>query len=134
MRARRDAPGGSGWRFYRIDRRGKVAARRTAGARAHHLPEQAVVRVTARVVAQRAANVLGHGVEIADQVFHALAREVVVPFEGGVGLGDVSGVVFAMVNFHGLGVDVRLQRIGGVRQVRQFVGHEKSSVSGFQIR
>ena len=45
------------------------------------------------------------------------------PFDRCVKVVDVGLVVLAVVDLHGLGVDVRFQRIVGVRQCRQGVRH-----------
>ena len=43
--------------------------------------------------------------------------------DGGVELVDVGLVVLRVVNLHRPGVDVRLERSGGIRQFRKFEGH-----------
>ena len=46
-----------------------------------------------------------------------------MPIEGLVEIGHVSGVMLAMVDFHGSGIDMGLQSIMGVWKFREFEGH-----------
>ena len=50
---------------------------------------------------------------------------------GGVEIGDVGGVVLVMVDSHGLGIDMRLQSVVGVRQRRDLEGHVLLLVTGW---
>src|SRR5262245_26181153 len=50
--------------------------------------------------------------------------------ERGVQIVDVGRVMFSVVDFHGLLVDVRFERIGGVRKRRKRISHRRSSLSG----
>ena len=61
-----------------------------------------------------AANGLGHGGEILDQVIEALRREIGVVLEGVVEVGDIRLVMLPVMDFHRLGVDMWLERRGGV--------------------
>src|SRR5256886_8148051 len=51
---------------------GDVAAGLSATFRLHNFPEHGVVYVAAAVVADRGTNVLGHGIQITQQVFGGL--------------------------------------------------------------
>ena len=106
-----------------VDRRGQIAARRTAPVRAHDLPEQAVVGVTAAVVAHRGTDRLRHLLDPAQEVLDALGGEVRMSLEGVVQLRDVRLVVPVVVDLHRPGVDVGFQGVGGVRQRGQREGH-----------
>ncbi len=70
-----------------------------------------MVRVTAAVVAHRGANVFGDGVEVADEVLDRFAFEVGFAFERLVQIGDVSLVMFVVMDLHRLCIDVRLQGV-----------------------
>ena len=58
-----------------------------------------------------------------NQVGHAAGLQLGIFLQRGVEVVDVGGVVLAMVDLHGLGVDVRLQRFERVRQGGQDVFH-----------
>ncbi len=51
------------------------------------------------------------------------AREVGRALERLVQIGDVRGVMFVVMDFHRLSIDVRFERVGGVGERRKFVGH-----------
>jgi hypothetical protein len=74
--------------------------------------------VAAAVVADDAADVRGHGVEIADEVLNGLAFEVGLAGESLIDVGHVSGVMLIVMNLHGLRIDVRFERILGIRKWR----------------
>src|SRR4051812_49315914 len=65
---------------------------------------------------------------------HALDRLVgeLGPLERGVDLVHVGLVVLVVVDLHGLRVDVGLERVLGVGQVRNLVRHWKSPLSGLR--
>ena len=69
------------------------------------------LKVTATVVAHGSLNVSRYFVQILDQGVDGDAFKIGVAFEGSVESGDVSGVVFAVVNLHGARINVRLQGI-----------------------
>ena len=56
----------------------------------------------------------GHRVEIADEVLDRLAFEVRLAGDGLVDVGHVSAVMFIVMNFHRLRVDVRFERVFGI--------------------
>jgi|SaaInl25SG_5_DNA_1037380.scaffolds.fasta_scaffold70385_1 hypothetical protein len=64
--------------------------------------------MTAAVVAHRGLNLSGDFVQILDQGFNGDAFKIGVAFESAVESGDVSCVVFAVVNLHGARINVRL--------------------------
>jgi hypothetical protein len=70
-----------------------------------------MVRVTTAVVAHCAANVSGNCVEIADKRFDGFGFEVRFASDGFVHVVDVSGVMFVVMDFHRLRVDVRFERV-----------------------
>ena len=76
-----------------------------------------MVCVTAAVVAYSAAHGFWQGVQVAYQLSDTLAGEIVVAFERGVEFGDVGGVMLAVVNFHGLRINMRLQRVMRVGEI-----------------
>ena len=96
--------------------------RLAALARADRGPEHRVVGVAAAVVADRGANVLGHLLDVAQQLFDRL----VVPrgaLDRLVQIRDVGRVMLVVMDFHRPGVDVRLQRVEGVGQRGKLVWH-----------
>src|SRR5215211_7955371 len=98
-----------------------------AGARGQQSPEYRVVSVTAAVVADGGANILGDGVELGDQDIHVARVCFGVLLERSVEVGDVGTVVLLVVEAHGPFVYVRLQSVVGVGQCRQLVSHRVSS-------
>ena len=80
--------------------------------------------MAAAVVAHCAADVLRHGIEVAHQFLDRLGLEFGVAGDSLVELGDVSVVMFPMVDFHGLRVNVRLKRIVRVREFGECVCHD----------
>ena len=64
---------------------------------------------------------------LGDQRIRRLRRQVGMAFDGGVELVDVRLVVFGVVDFHRLGVDVRLQRVVRVRQTGESRSHLRYS-------
>jgi hypothetical protein len=84
-----------------------------------------VVVVAAGVVADRGLLVAGQGVEVAKNVLD-VAVGPLGPLEGGVGFVDIRLVVFVVVDPHRRLVDVRLERVVGVRQVRHGESHRNS--------
>jgi hypothetical protein len=81
-----------------------------------------VVGVAAAMVAHCAALGFGHRLQIPDQFFHGFAGErgAVDRF---VELVDVGLVMFGVVDLHRLRVDMRFERVVGVRKFRKRVGH-----------
>jgi hypothetical protein len=77
-----------------------------------------VVVVTAAIVADSGADVFGDAVDVFAEVFDGVGFEVCFAGEGGVQVGDVGVVVAAMVDFHGLLVDVGFESVVGVREFR----------------
>src|ERR1039458_7737576 len=111
-----------------LDLGGDVAMRLAAAFGLHDLPEHGVVDVAAAVVADGAADVLGDGGEVLDEVFDGPGTQFGVLFDGGVQVGDVGLVVLVVVEFHGRLVDVGFE--GGVVVGKRwnFKGHWDSSV------
>ena len=77
-----------------------------------------MIGVATTVVAYRATDVLRHGVEVAHQVLDGFALKLSVAGDGVVELGYVGVVMLAVVDLHGSCINVRLQRIVRVREVR----------------
>lgn len=97
---------------------GESAGRRAAGVGGHDGPEEAVVVVTAAIVADSGADVFGDAVDVFAEVFDGVGFEVCFAGEGGVQVGDVGVVVAAMVDFHGLLVDMGFESVVSVREFR----------------
>ena len=75
--------------------------------------------MAAAVVADGAADVLGHGVDVLDQILDALALQLGVLVERRVEVVDVRRVVLVVMDPHRLFVDVGLQRVVIVGQWRK---------------
>jgi len=106
-----------------VERTREVPGGRAAAVRAHDLPEEAVVRMAARVVPDSRLLLLGQGVEAGRE--HGLDRPV-GPFGPGqrrVRVVDVRLVVEVVVDLHRLRVYVRLERVVGVGEIGQFERH-----------
>src|SRR5690606_33817054 len=101
----------------RVDSLRQLACRGSAGVRAHDGPEQVVVEEAAAVVLYCLADVLGHSSQVGDQFLCALVGQLGVLLDGGVEVVGVRGMVLVVMYLHRAGVDVRLQRVGGVGQV-----------------
>ena len=86
-------------------------------------PEEAVVDVTAAVVAHGRANVLRDLVQVAHELFDGEFLERGVAFDRGVELVDVGLVVLGVMDLHGARVDERLQRVVCIFDFRQCVSH-----------
>ena len=65
-----------------------------------------MVPVAASVVADCGANILRDGVEAFQKILKRFGLEIGVAIEGFVQVGDVGAMVFVVVNFHGLGINV----------------------------
>jgi hypothetical protein len=81
-----------------------------------------VVGMAAGVVADGSADFVGEGVEALQKFFQGFLLEVGVGSEGLVEVVDISGVMLAVVEGHGLGVDVGLKGGGGVGERRKGEG------------
>lgn len=73
-----------------------------------------MIRMSASLIPDNATDVFGHRIEFRDQVVDCEGREVCVGSKGGVEVVDVCLVVAGVVDFHCLGVEVRLKSIIGV--------------------
>ena len=104
-----------------VDRREYFAFRLTA-VRAHDLPEHGVVGVAAEIVADGEFDAVVERVEIAEHVLDLRRSELRVGLGDVVDVGDVGGVVAVVMDFHRLGVDMGLERIGRIGQRRQCEG------------
>ena len=105
-----------------LDRVGELVGGLAAAIGAHELPEEAVVRVPAAIVADGGPLLLGNQVEDGE---YLLDRAVgpLRSLERGVEVRNVRAVVFVVVDAHCLLVDRRCERVVGVRQFGQDVGH-----------
>ena len=105
----------------------ELAGGSAARVRGHELPEERMIPMTAAVVAHRTANRVGHGSEIAEDLFERLGFERGVTGDGFVQVIYVGLVMAAVVDFHGERVNVRFERGFVVGKIREFVWH-----NGFQ--
>ena len=84
---------------------GQSPAGSAAAIGTHHRPKQRVVVVPASIVADRTSNGLRQSVQISAEIGHRMGSQIIMPFKCCIELGDVASMVFAMVNFHGSGID-----------------------------
>jgi hypothetical protein len=100
-----------------------LGGRRTT--RAHDVPEERVVVKATAVVAHRVASRIGHVLDAAQELLDRLSVERGELLQGLVQLVRIRLVMFGVVDLHGPGVDVRLERAVVVAQLRQpeRVGH-----------
>ena len=73
-----------------------------------------MVDVAAGIVADGGADVGGKGVEILEEFLGGLFLEIGMGGEGFVEVVDVGGVMLAVVEGHGFGIDVGFERVGGI--------------------
>jgi len=59
----------------------------------------------------------GHGIQIANQIFNGFLRQLRLILERVVNVGDVSLMMFGVMNFHRARVDVRFERVRMGREV-----------------
>ncbi len=85
--------------------------------------------MAAEIVAHREFDVVVQRVQIAEDVSHGTRSKLRVSFGEGIEIGNVSAMVPVMVDFHGPGVDVRLECIEGVaeRWHRERTGRDRCS-------
>jgi len=79
--------------------------------------------VTAPVVADGRADRLRHAVDPLHQVLETLRRELRRHLDRRVQIGDVRVVMFSVMNLHRHLVDVRFERIRGIRESGQCKSH-----------
>ncbi len=91
-------------------------------------PEQGMVDVAAGVVADGGADPFGDLVEIGEEFLGGMLVEIGVVSDGLVEVVDVAGVMFAVMDLHRLGIDVRFEGIEGITQRREFVGADGSGL------
>ena len=84
--------------------------------------------MAAGVIAHATADGLGDLREVGDQGVDVQRGERGMVLKEIVGVGDVSLVVLAMVDFHGLRIDVGLEGVRGVGQFREFVSHNRGGL------
>src|SRR2546430_825881 len=77
----------------------------------HDLPKERMVGVAAAVVTDGGANVFGHGIQIANQIFNGFLRQLRLILKRVVNVGDVSLMMFGVMNFHRARVDVWFERV-----------------------
>jgi hypothetical protein len=86
--------------------------------------------VAAEVVANREFDVVVQGVEVAKHVQDGTAAELRIGLGDGVEVRDIGGMVPVMVDFHSLGVDVGLERVGWIGQRREHEGAGRGRSGG----
>ena len=74
--------------------------------------------MSAAVVAHRPANVRRDRVEMGDELLDCFLFQASLAGQRLVEVGDVGGVMFAVVYFHGERVDIRFERVLGIGESR----------------
>ena len=82
-----------------------------------------MVSVTARIITQNGFLVGRYLIQFSDQLFSRQVSEFRQTFQRRVGVVYIGLVVFGMVDFHRLLIEVRFQRIISVRQGWQCITH-----------
>ena len=106
-----------------LDRCGQLAVRLAAALRTHHLPEQAVVGVAAAVIAHRPLNLGRQAVDTGKQCLQRQGSQLRQIGQGGIEVGDISLMVTAVMDLHGLCIDMGFQRVISVRKGWQGMAH-----------
>ena len=103
----------------RFDGFRQFAFRFAAAAPFHHLPEERVVVVPTAIVSHRSPNSLGHRIQVHHQLPDRFLAQLGKLSHGLVEIIHVSLVMPVVVDIHRPRVNVRLQRVHGIRQRRQ---------------
>ena len=82
----------------------------------HDFPEHGVVDVASAIVADRAADVFGNGVEVANEIFGGFAGQFGMLLDGGVQIFHVGAMVHVVVQGHRLLIDDGFECVVGIRQ------------------
>ena len=77
-----------------------------------------MIHVTAAVVANGRPDVFGHRVDVAQQVFDALRLQLGIFLERSIEIRHIRVVMFPVMDFHGFGIDMRLERVERIRKRR----------------
>ena len=77
-----------------------------------------MVVMAAALIANRCANFLGERVQIVKQIINGFSCQPGSFGDGFVQICDISGMMFAVMNFHRLRIDVRFERIFWIRKRR----------------
>src|SRR5580658_4898424 len=104
----------------------QFAARFTASALLHNLPEHGMVHVAAAIVAHGGANRFRHFIDLRQQFFDGKFLKVGVALERFIEVGDVCAVVFVVMDFHGFCVNVGFQSVERIRQRWKCESHLRS--------
>ena len=103
---------------------GEFAGGCAAGAGSENFPEEGMVPVSTAVITNRAADGVGYGAQILDDLFEGLG------FEGGIagdGLVEIVHIglvmLLAVMDFHGGLVKMRFECVSRVGERREFVCH-----------
>ena len=81
----------------------------------HDLPEHAVVDVASAIVTDGGADVIGDGVEVADEFVGGFIGKIRVLLEGGVEILHIGAVVHVVMQSHGLLIDGRFESVVTIR-------------------
>ena len=86
----------------------------TACRRGHEIPEKGVVPVSTAIITNGTTDRFGKCRDVADEFLDGFRSQLRSAFEGFVQIRNIGGVVLAVMDFHGAGIDVGLERGGGV--------------------
>src|SRR5690606_5409768 len=101
-----------------VDRTCELSRWLTTAARFQDRPEETVVAVSAAVVADRRADVFGHLGEVPHQLVDFHLGELGMLFESRVRFVDVRLMMLRVMDLHRLCIDMRLERIVSIWQLR----------------
>ena len=100
---------------------------RASLVRPHDCPPEGMVDVAVDLLAHCRPNVLGHRINVPQQPFGAFVLKLRMALQRLIRILHVSAMVLLVMNLHGLSVDIRLEGVKRVRQVRKDeLGHEGS--------
>src|SRR5690606_16415688 len=106
-----------------VDGGGEFTGRGVGAAGGDDFPEERVVHVSAGVVADGGADVLGDAAEVFDEFVGAFRFEVRFAGDGVVQVGDVCLMMLRVMDFHRAGIDVGLKGVVCVAEIRESVCH-----------
>ena len=75
------------------------------------------------IVSHGSADGFWERIQIPAEISHRVSGKIIVSFKGRVQFGDIPSMVFAMVDFHGAGIDGGFKVVKVVPEGRKFVSH-----------
>lgn len=112
----------------------QLAHRLTGAFRREEGPEEAMIPVPAAIIAHCGAYILRKLRNTAQNLLEGLSSPIGVLLQSRFQVGKIRAVVLLMVDFHGHLINVRLERIVGIRQVRQDELHAAKVIQTLRAR